>query len=116
LNTGFTGQPSHIFNLFTGYENSEQGVSANLIYNFTGSFLSAAPADPNVPGIVEEAFQTLDFIFQKSFRTWECDGKVTLGVRNILDSTRSQVFDGTEITFRQGKPGRIFSVSCEVNF
>lgn len=116
LNTGFTGQPEHIFNFFAGYENDENGVSANFIYNFTGSFLSAAPTSAVAPAIIEDSFESLDFILQKSFIAWECDGKVTMGIRNILDSTRRQFFDNTDFTFREGKPGRSVSLSCEINF
>lgn len=116
LKSSFTGQPEHILNIFTGYENEDWGLSANLVYNYTGSFLSAAPADPNVPGVLEASFETLDLILQKEFNAWECDAKVTLGIRNILDSTRRQYFDGTDLTFREGKPGRTFSLSGEINF
>jgi outer membrane receptor protein involved in Fe transport len=116
LNTGFTGQPEHIFNLFAGYEDKENGISANFIYNYTGTYMSEAPATPNAPSIMEEAFESLDFILQKSFTAWECDGKVTLGVRNILDSTRRQFFSPGDFTFRESKPGRTLSLSCEIKF
>lgn len=116
LNTGFTGQPTHIFNIFAGYEDAEEGVSANFVYNFTGSYLSAAPTAANAPGIIEESFQSLDLILSKTFDLWDCDGKVTLGIRNILDSERRQFFDGTDLTFRRSNPGRSLSLSCEMNF
>ena len=116
LNTGFTGQPEHIFNLFAGYENEDIGISANFIYNYTGSYMSAAPTSASAPSIMEEAYESLDFILQKSFTAWDCDGKVTIGVRNILDSTRRQFFSPGDFTFREGKPGRSLSLSCGINF
>jgi hypothetical protein len=116
LTTGFTGQPSHIVNLFAGYENEDQGIAANLVYNFTGSFLSSAPTSPNAPAIIEDSFHSLDLILEKSFTTFGCDGKVKLTLRNLLDSTRRQYFDGTDFTFREGKPGRSVSLSFEASF
>jgi hypothetical protein len=99
-----------------GYEDDEQGLSANLVYNYTGAFMSAAPTSSTAPAIMEDQFETLDLILQKSFTAWECDGKVTVGFRNILDSTRRQFFSPGDFTFRESKPGRSFTVSCEINF
>jgi len=116
LTTGFTGQPTHITNLFAGYEHEDHGIAANLVYNFTGSFLSSAPVSPNAPAIIEDAFHSMDFIFEKSFHARGCDGKVKLAFRNLLDSTRRQYFEGTDFTFREGKPGRSVSLSFETSF
>jgi hypothetical protein len=116
LTTGFTGQPEHIFNLIGSYELKDQGFTANLIYNFTGEFMAAAPTAATAPSIMQESFETLDFNIQQLVELWNCDVKVTLGVSNILDSPIRQYFSGGGFTFREVRPGRTYNISCQVSF
>lgn len=116
LSTGFTGQPEHIFNVIASYERKDDGFTANLVYNFTGEFMAAAPTAANAPSIMQESFETLDFNIQQLIDLWNCDVKVTLGVSNILDSPLRQYFSGGGFTFREVRLGRTYNISCQVSF
>ncbi|MGB6223634.1 outer membrane beta-barrel protein, partial [Haloferula sp.] len=116
IQSTFEGQPNHIFNLNLGYDNEETGWAANLIYNFTGSYLTGVPLSDVDPPIRRESFDLLDLVIRKQFDIWEGVGIVKLKCGNLLDSTDTQVFDGTSEIYESFRPGRNFSLSFKYEF
>jgi TonB-dependent receptor len=116
VDSTFEGQPENIFNLILGYDHEEMGLSASLVYNFTDSYLVGVPATAESPSIVRDPFHSLDFVISKSFEAWNCDGKVTLKITNLLDSQDTEVFAPTELVYRSFSPGRGLSLSADFEF
>ncbi|BCX47143.1 hypothetical protein HAHE_10510 [Haloferula helveola] len=116
ISTTFEGQPNHIFNMNLGYDNPDTGWSANLVYNFTGSYLTGVPLSEVDPAIRRESFDLLDLIVQKRFDLWEGVGIVKLKCGNLLDSVDREVFDGTGLAYESYKPGRSFSLSFKFEY
>ena len=116
ISSTFEGQPNHIFNLNLGYDNVDTGWSANLIYNFTGSYLTGVPLSDVDPPIRRESFDLLDLVIQKRFDLWDGVGIVKLKCGNLLDSVDKQVFDGTDLTYESFSPGRNFSLSFKFEY
>ncbi|MFC7339334.1 outer membrane beta-barrel protein [Haloferula chungangensis] len=116
IHTTFEGQPEHIFNLNLGYDNVETGWAVNLIYNFTGSYLTGVPLSDIDPPIRRESFDLLDLVVRKRFDIWNGVGIVKLKCGNLLDSTDTQVFDGTDKIYESYKPGRSYSISFKYEF
>ncbi|MDP4624823.1 MAG: outer membrane beta-barrel protein [Akkermansiaceae bacterium] len=116
VSTTFDGQPNYIFNCALGWADDESGLSATLNYNLTGSYLTAVPLGANEPPVRREAYNQLDLIIQKKIEFDHGVGIVTLSFGNLLDSTDTEVFDGTELTFRSFKPGRSFGLKFDYEF
>jgi TonB-dependent receptor len=116
VDSTFEGQPENIFNLILGYEHEEMGLRASLVYNFTDSYLVGVPATVESPSIVRDPYHSLDFVISKSFNAWNCDGKVTLKITNLLDSEDTEVFAPTELVYRSYSPGRSLSLSADFAF
>lgn len=116
VDSTFEGQPENIFNLILGYEHEDLGVRASLVYNFTDSYLTGVPVTVESPTITREPYHSLDFVISKSFSAWECDGKVTLKVTNLLDYEDTQVFAPTDLVYKSYSPGRSFSLSADFEF
>lgn len=116
VDSTFEGQPENIFNLILGYEHEELGLRSSLVYNFTDSYLVGVPATVESPSIVRDPFHSLDFVVSKAFEAWNCDGKVTLKITNLLDSDDTEVFAPTELVYRSYSPGRSLSLSADFAF
>ena len=116
VDSTFEGQPENIFNLILGYEHEQLGLRASLVYNFTDSYLVGVPATVESPSIVRDPYHTLDFVISKAFNAWNCDGKVTLKITNLLDSQDTEVFAPTELVYRSYSPGRGLSLSADFEF
>jgi len=116
VDSTFEGQPENIFNLILGHDHEEWGLRTSLVYNFTDSYLVGVPATVESPSIVRDPYHTLDFVISKSFNAWNCDGKVTLKITNILDTEDTEVFAPTELVYRSFSPGRSMSLSAEFAF
>ena len=111
VNTTFEGQPEHIFNLNFGYDNPDTGWATNLVYNFTGSYLTGVPFGTQDRAVRRDSFSQLDLIVQKRIDLWDGVGIVKLKCGNLLDSTDREFFEGTDLVYRSYKPGRNFSLS-----
>jgi TonB-dependent receptor len=116
VDSTFEGQPENIFNFILGYEHEELGFGASLVYNLTDSYLTGVPATAESPSIVREPYHTLDFVLSKSFNAWNCDGKVTLKITNLLDYEDTQLFAPTELVYKSYSPGRSLSLSADFEF
>ena len=116
VDSTFEGQPENIFNLILGYDHEEWGLRASLVYNFTDSYLVGVPATVESPSIVRDPYHSLDFVLSKSFTAWNCDGKVTLKITNLLDSDDTEVFAPTELIYKSYSPGRSLSISADFEF
>jgi len=116
VDSTFEGQPENIFNLILGYDHEEWGLRTSLVYNFTDSYLVGVPATVESPSIVRDPYHSLDFVLSKSFNAWNCDGKVTLKITNLLDSEDTEVFAPTELVYRSYSPGRSLSLSADFAF
>jgi TonB-dependent receptor len=116
VDSTFEGQPENIFNLIVGYDHEEWGLRTSLVYNFTDSYLTGVPATVESPSIVRDPYHSLDFVLSKSFNAWNCDGKVTLKITNLLDSDDTEVFAPTELVYKSYSPGRSLSISADFEF
>lgn len=116
VDSTFEGQPENIFNFILGYDYEDWGLRASLVYNFTDSYLTGVPATSESPSIIRDPYHSLDFVLSKSFNAWNCDGKVTLKITNLLDSEDTQVFAPTELVYKSFSPGRSLSLSADFEF
>ena len=90
--TDFPDQPNNIYNVILGYNNNEWGLSANLIYNFTGERLRYLPAsgqDGQIE-IFRNARSQLDFNISKAFALRGADYNLKFSVNNLLDEADIQ--------------------------
>ena len=118
------GQPELLANLILSYENEDSGFSANLIYNFTGEYLTLASLrnvddpGPGLPNEIRQPMHTLDFNLTKKWETDWADLKVKLSVKNILDSDVEVRYEGAgDIAPASSySPGKEFGISVEATF
>lgn len=116
VSSTFDGQPDYIFNFSLGWDDVDSGFSATLNYNLTGSYLTAVPLGALEPPVRRQAYEQLDFVIQKRFELRHGVGIVTLNLGNLLDSTDSQIFDGTGLVYESFKPGRSIGLKLEYQF
>ena len=104
------GQSPYVANLQLGYDNSDRGISASLLYNIFGERISEVGVN-NRPDIYEQPFNQLDFVYsQKLFTSW----KIGFKAKNLLDD-EVEFQQGDELT-RTYKKGREFSFSVSYDF
>ena len=111
--TVFEGQPTYIANFAIGYDNRDWGLSANLIYNFTGEILTDISADPAVPNIFLEPQQSLDFVISKTMRNGI---KLKFAAKNLLDEPVRKFYEGQSLTYEEYTKGREYSVGLSFDF
>ncbi|MCH7228705.1 carboxypeptidase regulatory-like domain-containing protein [Haloferula sp. A504] len=105
----FPYQPEWLANINLGYEHEEWGLSANLIYNFTGAYntiLRTTEADPNLE---QQAIQSLDLVLRKVWGD-ETSGvafELGAGVKNLFATDRELVWRGGATTL-DGRTHRTF--------
>jgi hypothetical protein len=119
------GQPDLLGNLILSWENEDAGISTNLIYNYTGEYLTVASlgfvGDPDsaLPNEVRQPFHSLDWNISKKWETDFADYKVKFQVRNILNSDVEVRYEGLADSIaaaRAYSPGREFGLSFEAKF
>lgn len=115
IQSTFDGQPEHIFNFNLGYDNEEYGYSANLVYNFTGDYLTSVPADSSTPGVTRSSRHTLDLITKKDIELFGSDATVTFEVGNLLDSSIDFEYKDVGI-YESYYPGRSYKLSMKLSF
>ena len=111
----FESQPNWILNLNLGYEIPDYGLTANLVYNYTGEYLSAVSGNSTVPSVVRDPSQSLDFILRKSFQSNFGDGIVAFKISNLLDDPVSFSYESGEL-YSSFNPGREYSLSLSFGF
>lgn len=111
----FESQPNWIFNLNLGYALPDQGLTANLVYNYTGEYLAAVTGTQAVPSVMRDASNSLDFILRKSFDSSWGDGTVTFKISNLLDSPTSFSYESGDV-YSKYYPGREYSLSLSFGF
>lgn len=119
------GQPNLLGNLILSWESEEYGLSTNLIYNYTGEYLTLASlgfvGDPDsaLPNEVRQPFHSLDWNISKKWQTDLADYSLKFQIRNILDSDVEVVYDGLASSIAPAEaisPGREFGLSFEAKF
>ena len=104
------GQSPYVANLQLGYDNTDRGITASLLFNVFGERISEVGVN-NRPDIYEQPFNQLDFVYsQKLFDRW----KIGFKAKNILDDD-AEFQQGNELT-RTYKKGRDFSFSLSYDF
>ena len=116
VSTTFDGQPDYIFNLMLGWDHEELGLSATLNYNFTGSYLTSVPLGAAEPPVRRDDYHQLDLVLQKRFELSHGVGIVKLNFGNLLDSTDTQRFDGTDLIYSSYRRGRTYGLEFEYRF
>jgi len=105
--TVFEGQPDWIFNVNAGYNNQDNGWSANVFYNFVGQTLRYI--GDVVPSIFEDARQTIDLNVSKTLGSWT----VKFTAKNVTDEEHLFFYDGVneQPTYESWKTGPSYSLS-----
>lgn len=111
----FESQPNWILNFNLGYAIPEHGLTANLVYNFTGEYLAAVTGTQAVPSVLRDASNSLDLILRKSFDSAWGDGTVTFKVSNLLDDPTSFSYENGDV-YSRFYPGREYSLSLSLGF
>lgn len=111
----FEGQPNWILNLNLGYTLPDHGITANLVYNYTGDYLAAVTGTPAVPSVVRDPSNTLDLILRKSFESSWGDGTVTFKISNLLNDPTSFSYENGDV-YSKFEPGREYSLSLSFGF
>lgn len=119
------GQPDLLGNLILSWDNEDLGLSSNLIYNYTGEYLTVASlgfvGDPDsaLPNEIRQPFLSLDWNISKKWLTSSADYTLKFQVKNILDSDVEVKYEGLASTLAPAQaysPGREFSLSFEAEF
>lgn len=111
------GQAPYLINAYVNYHVEPLGLNVNLAYNVQGSALSIVGSQ-NVPDVYTIPFHSFSFNAFKTFGARQ-NSKITIGVYNILDDKRAQVFVGygaAEQIYSSFNPGRRFSVKYNITF
>ena len=118
------GQPNLLGNFILSWEN-ETGLSSNLIYNYTGEYLTVASlgfvGDPDsaLPNEVRQPFHSLDWNLVKEWESNWAEYSLKLQIRNLLDSKVEILFEGLADSVAPAEafaPGRQFALSFEAKF
>lgn len=98
------GQSPYVANVQLGYDNTERGISASLLFNKFGERISEAGTSGR-PDIYEQPFNQIDFVYSHAFADrW----KVSFKAKNLLDD--EVVFLQGDAVTRTFTRGRSFSL------
>lgn len=119
------GQPNLLGNLIFSWSSEETGWGSNLIYSYTGDYLTVAgvqldgDASSATPNEIRQPFHSLDWNISKKWSGASADYKLEFIVQNILDSDVEVRFEGLSDTLRPSEafsPGRVYGLSFEARF
>lgn len=119
------GQPNLLGNLIISWSDDETGWGTNLIYSYTGDYLTVAgleldgEAGSATPNEIRQPFHSLDWNISKKWSGAMADYKLEFIAQNILDSEVEVRFEGLSDTLRPAEalsPGRVYGVSFEARF
>jgi outer membrane receptor protein involved in Fe transport len=111
------GQSPYLINTYLNYALSEIGLNFNVAYNVQGETLTVVGSS-SVPDVYSVPFHSLSFNAFKTFGATN-RSKLTVGVDNLLNDTKDQVYKGFEATDRiyaSYNPGRQFSIKYSFTF
>ena len=103
------GQSPYAINMTLGYDKSEQGFQANLLYNVFGRRISEVGA-LGLPDVFEQPRHQLDFNMKQKFAQFT----LKVSAKNLLDSTT--LYKQLEESFREYKSGRSFSLGISYDY
>jgi len=115
LETRFPFQPGQILNLTLGWEPADSPWSAFLTTNFTDEYPTILRSEPDDYDVWLLPQFTLDLTLARKFEMEWMDATLTLGIRNITETTREYEYrggpaDGTAefngLTYTEEAPGR----------
>ena len=119
-----TGQSDHLVNLQLGYEDTDNGTQATVLFNYASdrvtnrgpSLLSGVGFQPD---IVEKPGIRLDFVARQSVELSGQKVEIKAEARN-LTGTRYQEFqtfeDGNRVEINRYRLGRVFTLGASVTF
>ena len=111
------GQSPYLINTYLNYAISEIGLNFNVAYNVQGETLTVVGSS-SVPDVYSVPFHSLSF---NAFKTFGANSrsKLTLGVDNLLNDTKDQVYKSYEAAnqiYASYNPGRQFSLKYSFTF
>lgn len=119
-----TGQSDHLVNLQLGYEDTENGTQATLLFNYASNRVTnRGPAllggNGFQPDIIEKPGIRLDFVARQSTELAGQKVEIKAEARN-LTGTRYQEFqtfeDGNRVEVNRYRLGRVFTLGASVSF
>ncbi|MFT6864228.1 MAG: hypothetical protein ACJAVK_002792 [Akkermansiaceae bacterium] len=119
------GQPNLLGNLIMSWSDDETGWGTNLIYSYTGDYLTVAgleldgEAGSATPNEIRQPFHSLDWNISKKWSGALADYKLEFIAQNILDSEVEVRFEGLSDTLSPAEalsPGRVYGISFEARF
>jgi TonB-dependent receptor len=110
--TVFEGQPEYILNINAGYNNPDNGWSANVFYNYVSETLRFI--GETVPDIFEDSNQSVDLNVSKAIGKWT----VKFTAKNITDEDRLLFYDGIneQAVYESWKPGPSYGLSASYRY
>jgi TonB-dependent receptor len=113
------GQSPYIINIAVGYEDKDNGLNANLIYNRFGDRIDTV-GDVLFPTIYELSRNNLDFTISKNFNKV----KVKVGIQDLLnspfrfyeDSNRDEKITSRDNEVSEYTRGTMFTLDLTYNF
>ncbi|MCF6351509.1 MAG: TonB-dependent receptor [Cyclobacteriaceae bacterium] len=111
------GQSPYLINTYVNYSLSELGLNLNVAYNVQGETLTVVGSS-SVPDVYSVPFHSLSFNAFKTFGATS-RSKLTLGVNNLLNDTKDQVykeFEATNRVYASYNPGRRFTLKYSFTF
>lgn len=114
-NRPLQGQPDYIVNLQIGYDHIDTNQELTLVFNRKGEELTVVtPAvGQNVSNVYAEPFDDLKLIYTKRFMN---DLSLSLSAENILDATKSQVYELDDVPYLSYEPGMRFKLTADYQF
>jgi len=112
-----SGQAPYLINAFLNYTMPEGDLSVSLSYNVQGETL-AVVGSGLVTDVYSVPFHSLSFNAYKSFGA-NMKSKITVGVDNILNDTKEQVYKGfnaKDQIYATYNPGTRFSIKYNFRF
>lgn len=110
------GQSPYLINTYVNYA-MDDGLNFNIAYNVQGETLTVVGSS-SVPDVYSVAFHSLSFNAFKTFGATS-RSKLTIGVNNLLNDTKDQVYKSFEATnqiYASYNSGRLFSLKYSFTF
>jgi len=106
-----SGQSPYIVNLSMGYQNTDIGLDANLVYNVAGPKL-IINVKGGTPDIYEQPYNSLNFIVSKTISKYFI---LSFKATNLLNPNYKQTYtyNDKEYISRQYTKGRVFEIGIK---
>lgn len=126
LETRFPFQPSQILNLTLGFEPIDSPWSAFLTTNFTDEYPTILRSEPSAYDVWLKPQMTMDLIVAREFTFDHFTGKLSFGIKNLLETDREYEYRGGSATGNTGalnglsysaeSPGMSYSLEFKAEF